>query len=226
VSAVDDQVRAGDLTGMVHEVAGDQRLLAARGDPYADMAGGIAQGRDEVDLVAQPVIGLDEIGKISIPNRRHRVGEHRSHVIALTLPRPMRELDAAHQIARIWEGRDPASVDQHRVPSDMVDMEMGANHGVDRLARIAGGGEICQKAAVELVPIRDSPVLLVVTETGVHEDPPARRFGNERVNAHLEAPVLIDEIWPQPIDRQDRLWCRLGEDETAAARDFQVRRFW
>jgi hypothetical protein len=86
---------------------------------------------------------------------------------------------------------------------------------------IAGSGEIRKKSRLELVPSRDSPVLLVVTETGVDEDPPARRFGNERVNTHLEAPVLIGEIGPQPIDRQDRLRCRLGEDETAAARDFQ-----
>src|SRR5207302_8928416 len=54
-------LRPGDLAGMVHEVAGDQRLLAARGDPHTDVAGSMARGRDEADLVADPVIGLYEI---------------------------------------------------------------------------------------------------------------------------------------------------------------------
>ncbi len=46
---------------MVHEVAGDQRLLAARHDPHADVTGRMAQSRDETDLLADPVIGFDEI---------------------------------------------------------------------------------------------------------------------------------------------------------------------
>ena len=51
----------GDLTGMVHEVAGDQRFLAVRDDAHADVTRGMARRWDEADLVADPVIGLDEI---------------------------------------------------------------------------------------------------------------------------------------------------------------------
>ena len=40
--------RPGDLAGMVHEVAGDQRFLATRRNPHADVTGSMAGGRDEL----------------------------------------------------------------------------------------------------------------------------------------------------------------------------------
>ncbi len=76
-------LRPGDLAGMVHEVAGDQRLLAARGDPHTDVAGSMARGRDEADLVADPVIGLYEIDEAGLPDRGNRISEDRGHVLAV-----------------------------------------------------------------------------------------------------------------------------------------------
>src|SRR6266481_7032941 len=160
-------LRTSDLAGVVHEVAGDQRLFAARGDAHTDMTGGMARGRDEADFVADPVIGLDEIDKAGIPDRGHRISEDRSHVLTLVLLGPMRIFYSADQVARVRKGRDPPAVDQHRVPADVIDVEMRADHRVDRLARIAGGGEIREEARLELVPGRYPPVLLVVAETGI-----------------------------------------------------------
>jgi hypothetical protein len=104
----------------------------------------------------------------------------------------------------------------------MVDMEVGADHGIDRLARIAGGRQIGEKAGLKLVPGRDAAVLFVVAETGVDDDAPARRFDDERVDAHLEAAALIGEIGLQPRDRQHRFGCRLRQDEAAAAGNFEL----
>ena len=65
----------GDLAGVVHEIAGDQRLLALRGDAHADMAGGVAERRHEADFVADAVIGLDQIDEAGLPYRRYGIGE-------------------------------------------------------------------------------------------------------------------------------------------------------
>src|SRR5947207_4807235 len=104
-------LRMGDLARVMHEIAGDQRLLALRGDPHADMTGSMAQGRNEAHLVADPMIGLDEIDEPGLPDRHHRVAEHRRHVLALVLAGPVCEFDAAHQVARVWERRDPPTLD-------------------------------------------------------------------------------------------------------------------
>src|SRR5215469_11008548 len=128
--------RPRDLAGMVHEIAGDQPLLAIGHNGHADMTWRMAWGRHEAHLVTDPVIGLDEIDEPRLQYRRHRVREHDCHVFPLVLARPVLEFDAAHQIARIGKGRDPAAADQRRVPTDMVDMQMRANDRVDCVARI------------------------------------------------------------------------------------------
>src|SRR3974377_1911198 len=134
----------------------------------------------------------------------------------------MRVLDAAHQVTRIRKGRDPATIDQHRVPPDMIDVEMGADDGVDRLAGIAGGSEIRQKARLKLVPSRDPAVFFVFAKTSVDEDASARRFDDKSVNAHLEPAALVGKIGLQPADRQYSLIGRLRQDKPAAAADFEL----
>src|SRR5262249_44600864 len=108
----------------------------------------MARGRNETNLLTDPMICRDEIDEPGIPDRSHRVGDDGSHVLPLLLACPMRIFDTAHQISRLWKGRDPTAVDQHRVPPDMIDVQMRAHHGVDRLARIAGKGEIAQKTGL------------------------------------------------------------------------------
>src|SRR5215472_18298579 len=103
------------------------------------------QSWNEADFVADAVIGLDEIDEPRRPDRRHGIGEYRCHVLPLALPSPMRVLDAAHQITRIGEGWDPTAAGQHRVPPDVVDMQMRANDRVYGLASIAGRCQISEE---------------------------------------------------------------------------------
>ena len=99
----------------------------------------------------------------------------------------------------------------------MVDMQMRAQHGVDRLARIPGGGKIGEERPLQIVPGRDAPPLFVVAEAGIDDNAALRRFDDQRVNAHLEAAALVGEMRLQPFDRQDLLIGRLRQDEAAAA---------
>ena len=62
-------VGPSDLAGMVHEVAGDQRLLAIRGDAQADMAWRVPWGRNKADFVADSVVSLDQIDESGVKHR-------------------------------------------------------------------------------------------------------------------------------------------------------------
>ena len=183
---------------------------------------GVADRRHEGDLVADPVIGLDQIDQPGIVHRFHRVGEDRRHVVALVLAPPMIELDPPHQVPRPRKSRQPFPVDQHRVPADMIDMEVRAQHRVDRLARIAGGGEVGEERALQIVPRRDATALLVVAEAGIDDDSALRRFDDQRMDAHLQPAALVGEMRLQPADRQDLLIGRLRQDEAAAAGDLEL----
>ena len=104
----------------------------------------------------------------------------------------------------------------------MIDMQMRAQHRVDRLAREARSREIGEKRPLQIVPGRDAAALLVVAEAGIDDDAPLRRLDDQRVNAHLEPPALVGEMRLQPGDRQHRLIGGLRQDEAAAARHLQL----
>ena len=143
-------------------------------------------------------------------------------VLALGVVAPVGVLDPAHQVARVGEGRTPAPVDQHGVPADVVDVQVGAQHGVDRLARVAGGGKIGEERAVQVVPGRNAATLLVVAEAGVDHDAPRGGFDHQGVDAHAQAARFIGEMRAQPADGQDGLARGVGQDEAAAAGGFQL----
>ena len=107
----------------------------------------------------------------------------------------------------------------------MVHVEVGAQHGVDRLARISRRREVIQKRPVQIVPRRDPPVLLVVAKARIHHDPPRRRLHHEAVDAHAQPAILVGEMRAQPGDRLDFLARRLRQDEAAAAGHLQLDNF-
>ena len=168
------------------------------------------------------MVPLDQIGETAVEDRSYAVGKDRQHVGALGLRAPVLELDAAEQVARSREGRDPLAFDQHGVPADVIDVQVRAQHRVDRLAGKAGRGQVLEEAPLPVVPGRDPPILLVVAEAGIDDDPPSRRLDDERVDAHLEPPFLVGEVRDQPGDGQYGLARRLRQDEPAAARRLEL----
>ena len=181
----------------------------------------MADRRDQIDLLAHPRVGLHQIDQARIEHRGHRITEHRDHVLAPLRPRPVLVLDAPHQVVCLRDRRHPPSVDQHGVPADMVHVQMGAQHGIDRLPRISGGREIVQERPPAVIPGLDATVLLVVAEAGIDDDAPRRCLHHEAVDAHAQPALFIGEVRLQPGDRLDRLACRLRQDEAAAARHLQ-----
>src|SRR5262249_30671026 len=56
-----DPVRMGNLYRMVNQIAGDYRVLAARGDPPVDMAGGGPGGGPKIALASDPAFRLEKL---------------------------------------------------------------------------------------------------------------------------------------------------------------------
>ena len=141
-----------ELEGVVCHVPGDDRPLPGRFDDDADMAGGVAWRRFEPDLLIDAVVGGHEVAEASIHHRLHRVFEHGA--IVLRLGAPVVELVLHEQVTGVAEGGHPLAVDKARVPADVIHMQVGASHGVDRLGGESGGSEVVEEGRGELLERR------------------------------------------------------------------------
>src|SRR5687767_9758239 len=73
------------LNRMVHEVARDDRLAALGVNGQAHVSRGMAGRGLEAQLLADPVIALDEIGAAGLDDGPHAVGNDRSVLVAVEL---------------------------------------------------------------------------------------------------------------------------------------------
>src|SRR5262249_31316063 len=145
----------------------------------------------EAHLLADAMVDIDEVNETSVEYGSDGVGEHRILHGAeaflgagrFRLRFPIFELAPSQKIARLGKGRDPLSSDKHRVPTDVIDMEVGADDRVDAVTPESGGFQIPQERKLEIVPIGDGGARLVVADTGVDENASRRRFDDESVNA-------------------------------------------
>ena len=209
--------RPGKLAGMMNEVAGDQGVLALRGDRHADMPRRVPDGRYQADLIADLKRGIDQIDQSGIKHRLDRIVENRHLIGYIALALPVVELGTGHEIARIRKGRHPLPVDPHGVPADMIDMQVGAHHRVDRFTREAGLRQVAKERSLQVVPAGKRPILLVIAKAGINDDAPRWRLDDQRVDAHLEPPFVIHEVGLHPFDFAAGLAGCLRQDETRTA---------
>ena len=127
---------------MMGDVAGQHGLFAVGADQHAHVARRVAGGGDQGHFLAQPVIACHQDGEPARHDRPHRVLEHGPVLAGRAVRGPVVVLVLAEHVAGLGEGRHPLAAGQRRIPADMVDVQMRAQHGVDAVRRIAGGGEI------------------------------------------------------------------------------------
>ena len=164
------------LAGVMGDVAGEEALLAVRLDQNAHMPRTMARRRDQGDFIAEPGIAGDEFGHAGVRDRLHRVVENSQLVGLVAVVAPVLVLDLAEDVARMGEGRDPPVVHESRVPADMVDMQMRAQHGVDAFGREARFAQGLEVRTLPVVPGRHVAALLVVAKPGVDQNPACRRL--------------------------------------------------
>ncbi len=114
-------------------------------------------------------------------------------------PMPMRVLMLAHDITRIGKGRHPSPVDQPCVPSDMVGMQMRAEHDVDVLRLQRQSRQFTKIGRIKHMPGWHGLPLLVVSAAGIDQNVVTRGLHHVTVKAQEhDLRRWIDELRPQP----------------------------
>ncbi len=150
----------------MESVAGQHRLLPVRAQAHRHMARRMARRRLEPDLVVQREIRVHQPRLPGLDDRRDALrpggGAGGLHIGLV---------DRGHQVGGVREGRNPAPVEQLRVPAHMVAVQMGAEHVVHALGRHAGRRHPRQPGAVGAhVPAGDRGIGLVAAHAGVDHD--------------------------------------------------------
>ena len=142
--------------------------------PHAYLAGCVTPQRQQRQTGREFVPIVDEIDPARFDDRQDAVFDagqlQRVAVDALLLP-PILEVAPVHEIARIGKGRHPATVLQPRIPVDMVDMQVGAEHNGDRLRPDTGFRQTIENAAA-LPPMKllNERPFLVFTDATIDQD--------------------------------------------------------
>ncbi len=79
---------------MMHQVAGDHRVLALRRNPHAVMAGSVTGTWFEPDFVGHAKIRVDQLGHPFVDDRAHRILDRIAHIFSIEL-RPVIPFGAA-----------------------------------------------------------------------------------------------------------------------------------
>ena len=226
LSAVRAPVRPRELAGVVGDVAGDEGLLALGGDAHADMAGRVA----EASAPAAPPRRAGGRPPPARPGPRRGWAARESAKTArcdsspASRPRPVLELPPAEEVARLREGRHPAPVHQPRVPADMVHVQMGAEHGVDALHRVAGrrhvGAGSCPAGSFQCGMRR--PCLSLPRQVSTRMRRPPGVSMTSAWMLMLSRPFSSAKCGDQPGDLPHRLRRRLRQQEAAAAGHLQL----
>ena len=87
-----------------------------------------------LQLLADPVIALDEVGAAGLHDGPHAVGDDRPVLVAVEL-RPVLPLRPREEIAGARKGRDPAAIVEARACPTCVGVQVRAEREVDGLGR-------------------------------------------------------------------------------------------
>ena len=116
------------------------------------------------------------------------------------VPLPMAVFLVDEVVGGVGECRRPPAIHQMGIPADMVDMQMGRDHGVD-VVRLPDAPEIVEKFGVEHVEGR-SRTVFGDADGRVDDEFAIRRLHQKRVDAHVELPVS-DVVRREPLHRLD-----------------------
>ena len=112
----------------------------------------MAGSRFKPYFFANLVIGLDQIDQSGLEDWSYRIPYNIFAAGLRSVFRtPMLPFGLTYQIAGVIEGWHPFSVNPHSVPADMVHMQMGAEHEIDRLRLHAERLQIVQPGRVAVV---------------------------------------------------------------------------
>ena len=166
-------VRLAALQRVMHQVADHDRVLSARADVDAAMAGRVARRRREPERVVERKIVVDEQ---SLTGRDHRLAVEPPNIAAAPGARftalgrflPGGVFAPVEDVFRLREGRYPFAVAQHRVPAGVVDVQVRAENVVDVLEPQAFRRKTVEPRLFRKIHRRR--IALVLARAGVDQD--------------------------------------------------------
>ena len=192
VVRVHAQVRFSVLQGMVRDVAGDHRALPLALDDHAHVPGRVPRCGDELHLVAQPVIGLHQVGGTRGDDRSNGLGDV-GVVGGAVVVLPSLPLHAPEEVARVRERHRPLAVDETGVPAGVVEVQMCAQDGVDVVDPITGASETVEE------PVGGFGLdASTFADARIDQDPAGAGVDHQPMDGHPALPVVVDEVRSQP----------------------------
>ena len=191
-------VRGVNLQRMMKGVAAEQRALPPILQLEDDMARRVAGGGLDQHRVVDRVRAVEQHRLAGLDHRQHavaigaaalRVGVRRGVATRIAVF----VLGTGEQILGVRKGRDPAAVTQHRVPADVIGVQMGAEHDVDVFRRGAGLTQAREIRRVALVEARQPRPLLVIATAAVEQDRVA--IGADEPGVHAgDQPIVLGRV--------------------------------
>src|SRR5215472_12044164 len=204
----------GALQRGVHDIAAQDHgcLRGPRHD--ADMAGCVPRPRLDPYTVVERIIHGNQLGLATVHDGQQAVLVVR---IGRVCGSPFSDLPvlpflARKEVAGVREGRYPSAVEEPRVPTDVIGVQMRAQHIVDMLLRKAGGGEIGEIRPILPVISQLVRALLVIARASVDQNGRPRRLYDcavKREDHKTAGRVHQRRFEPGPMSRND-LRRRLG----------------
>ena len=101
----------------------------------------------------------------------------------------------------------------------MIDVQVRAQHQVDRLGGHAAAGQVLEEGRVHHVERRAPAALLVVADAGVDQHRERRRPDDEGMHGLQEPSSVVEELRGQPVAvALDRLWRGVGQEPRRTGR--------
>ena len=172
------------------QISGDHRPLAAAGDLHAHVTWCVTGRRDQpntrddlvwwIDQLDEPRVdhGLDGLF-VNAPLSQVELDAQGVNVVVGFLRRPRRKVTmrspifvllVAEQMASVQEGRMSSVAVRPRLPSHVVDVQVGAQHVINGLRSGSEGAEPVEERRVQVVPRRHDRDAFSVAYAGVDHD--------------------------------------------------------
>ena len=207
-----------DLARMVEAVACNERLGPAGRHFNADMAGRMPFGWNQLDPFQRLARRLNQICQTRRHYRLDRLlmdkALRRLKACTITVKRLFKRLRidrrllglclpififlASKQIARIGECDPPFAIHKVRVDPDMIEMQMGAQHQINRVRIKACTLEFIEQSEDLVVPIGIARQILIVAHTGVDHDQLAAQFNHKALDKAQHRAVLRNIMRGEP----------------------------
>jgi hypothetical protein len=169
------------------------------------------------------MVQLHQLDEAGVEDRLDAIAEHRLLLLVIA-GAPEVVLAPTDEVARLREGRHPLAVLEHRVPADVVDVQVRAYHGVDAVARPAHLTKMLQERRRQRLAAGDL-ARPIVSDAGVDDQLQPRRLDQQRVDAEFQSVVVLaDEVRIEPRDLRSSAAVACGMTEAGTGKSISTMR--